>query len=211
MPDSLWPIAGLFVALGAILIIASFTALRRRRPLRMTLRLLWALVFFSVGGALIATALGIQGYHALTREEVVAVVQTFPVAEQQFRATLRFADGRELTFNLAGDELYVDAHILKWHAWANILGLHTAYELDRIAGRFKSIDDERRKPRTVFALAPERSVDLFALRQRYLLLSPLLDAEYGSATFIGAEGLPATYEVRVSPTGLLVRRVDTAS
>ena len=35
--------------------------------------------------------------------------------------------------------------------------------------------------------------------------SPLLDAEYGSATFAAADG-PALYEVRVSMTGLLIRK-----
>jgi len=40
------------------------------------------------------------------------------------------------------------------------------------------------------------------------VLRPFVDAEYGSATFIGATGPGGTiYEVRVSTTGLLVRRV----
>lgn len=50
------------------------------------------------------------------------------------------------------------------------------------------------------------AVDLFNLRQRYALLSPLLDAEYGSATFAAA-GNSAQYEVRVSTTGLLIRKL----
>jgi hypothetical protein len=52
-----------------------------------------------------------------------------------------------------------------------------------------------------------RSVDAFALRRRFAWLAALVDAEYGSATFIGAAH-PAAYEVRVSTTGLLVREVD---
>jgi hypothetical protein len=49
-------------------------------------------------------------------------------------------------------------------------------------------------------------VDLFNLRQRYTLLAPLLDADYGSATFAAADR-PTQYEVRVSTTGLLIRKL----
>jgi hypothetical protein len=38
------------------------------------------------------------------------------------------------------------------------------------------------------------------------LPSPLLGAEYGSATFAATDG-PAQYEVRVSTTGLLIRKL----
>jgi hypothetical protein len=39
------------------------------------------------------------------------------------------------------------------------------------------------------------------------LLRPLLDAEYGSATFITANKA-AEFELRVSTTGLLIRKVE---
>lgn len=49
-----------------------------------------------------------------------------------------------------------------------------------------------------------RTVDLFALRLRHGFLAPLLDAEYGSATYVPVTG-PAELELRVSTTGLLLR------
>ena len=117
---------------------------------------------------------------------------------------MKFPDGREAGFVIAGDELYVDAHILKWKPLANVLGLHTAYELDRIAGRYRSVEQERNALRTVYPLSAPRVVDLFELRQRYAWLAPLLDAEYGSASFVPVTK-PAELEVRVSTTGLLIR------
>ena len=66
------------------------------------------------------------------------------------------------------------------------------------------LDDERERPRTVFSLARERRLDLFELRRRLPGLSLLVDAEYGSATFVVADR-PASYELRVSTTGLLIR------
>ncbi len=135
------------------------------------------------------------------------MVRTEPLGPNRFRAQFRFPDGREVAYTLNGNQLYVDARILKWHPWANIFGLHTAYELDRVAGRYQDLTQEQQQPRTVQSLAPERQVDLFGLRQRYALLNPLLDADYGSATFAAADS-PAQYEVRVSTTGLLIRKLE---
>jgi hypothetical protein len=112
----------------------------------------------------------------------------------------------EAAFEVAGDELYVDAHILKWHPLANLIGLHTGYELDRVAGRYTSLEDERSKPRTVFPLAHPKPVNLFDLAQHYPFLATLVDAEYGSATFLPAQQ-PAQLELQVSTTGLLLRKV----
>ncbi|HSW52695.1 MAG TPA: hypothetical protein VLG93_05655 [Sulfuricaulis sp.] len=206
MPDILWWVAVLFAVVGVAMLIAAGTALRRRRPLRMSARLLLALVFLAGAAASGAVALGVQGYRALTHEEIAAMVRTEPLGPNRFRAQFRFPDGREVSYTLNGDQLYVDARILKWHPWANIFGLHTAYELDRVAGRYQDLAQEQQQPRTVQSLAPERQVDLFSLRRRYALLNPLLDADYGSATFAAADG-PAQYEVRVSTTGLLIRKL----
>jgi hypothetical protein len=190
--------------LGAILIVAGIAALIRARPLRFALRTLAGLVLLSIGGLAGAIAIGTQGYLALTREDVAARLFVEPRGPQRFVAMVRFPDGREAAFELAGDEIYVDAHIIKWKPLANILGLHTAYELDRVGGRYNAIEEERSAVRTVYSLAQDKPVDLFGLRRRYAFLSVLLDAEYGSATFIPVTG-SAELELRVSTTGLLIR------
>lgn len=156
--------------------------------------------------AALAATLGVstQGYRALTLEEVAAVVTTVPTGERAFQAFVEFPDGRDSTFHVLGDQLLVDAHILKWHPMANILGVHTQYELDRLTGRYLLIEDERTEPRTVHSLKTDKPVDLFDLVRRYSLLAFLVDTEYGSAAYIAVER-PARFEVRVSTTGLLVR------
>jgi hypothetical protein len=194
-------------ALGAILILAGIAALARARPLRFALRTLAGLLLLSLGGIAGTIAVGIQGYLALTREDVAARLFVQPHGPQRFAATVRFPDGRETTFELAGDEIYVDAHILKWKPLANMLGLHTAYELDRVAGRYHAIEQERSAVRTVYSLGQDKPVDLFGLRRRHAFLAPLLDAEYGSATFMPV-AQPAELELRVSTTGLLMREAD---
>jgi len=185
-------------------VVAGVVALMWARPLRFVLRTLSGLLLLSLGALAGTVAIGTQGYRALTREDLAARLTVRPAGPQRFVATVRFPDGREATFDLAGDEIYVDAHILKWKPLANVLGLHTAYELDRVAGRYQSIEQERSALRTVHSLAQDKPLDLFRLRQRYAFLGTLLDAEYGSATFVSVTR-PAELELRVSTSGLLMR------
>jgi hypothetical protein len=210
MPISLPILTVVFAVAGFALFVAAIAALRRRRPFSMLLRLTMAIALLALGGLAGVVGVAIQGYRAFTREDVAARVRVEPIAPQRFSAHFRFADGREATYVLAGDELYVDAHVLKWTPFANFLGLHTAYELDRVAGRYHALAEERDRPRTVHALTPERALDLFTLRRRYTLLAPLLDAEYGSASFVPA-GEPAELELRVTTSGLLIRRLEAES
>jgi hypothetical protein len=197
--------AVVFAVLSVVGFTAGFFAFRRRRFLLMGLSLLVAVLCLSLAGLCATVQVAVQGYRALTREEVAAVVETRSTGPQTFVATFDFPDGRSATYSLAGDELYVDAHILKWKPIANVLGLHTAYELDRVAGRYATLEDEQERPRSVFSLAADKPVDMFHLRRRFWLFRPVLDTEYGSATFVPADR-PATYELRVSTTGLLIRR-----
>jgi hypothetical protein len=168
-------------------------------------RSLSALLFAALAGASFLVTAATQGYRALTREEVACEVRVEPAGKQTFLAHFIFPDGRQVLHTLSGDQLYVDAHILKWKPVANVLGLHTSYELDRVAGRYTSLEDERTRPRTVFSIARDKRVDLFDLRQQHARLGFLVDTEYGSATFVDVK-VPQVLEVRVSTTGLLVRR-----
>lgn len=175
---------------------------------RAAFGLLVALLLVTVAALAATLFVSTQGYRALTREEVAAVVRTEPAGGQRFVASLELPDGRAQTFRLAGDQVYIDARILKWKPLANLIGLHTAYELDRIAGRYRELEDERTKDRTVFPLGREKPFDLFDLRRRLPVLEPLVDAEYGSASFIAAS-VPAAYELRVSTSGLLIRPIES--
>jgi hypothetical protein len=206
LSSPLFIIAATCGVLGVVLVLAGLAALWRARLMGFAGRTLLGLLLIALGALAGTITLGVQGYRALTHEEVAARILVRPAGAQRFSATIRYSDGREATYELAGDEIYVDAHILKWKPLVNVLGLHTAYELDRVAGRYHAINEERAGTRTVHALGAERPVDLYGLRRRYEFLSPLLDAEYGSATFVPVTR-PAEFELRVSNTGLLIREV----
>jgi hypothetical protein len=197
-------VVAVLVLLAIGFAVAAWRALRQGRLLSSSARTLAALLFGALGGLCLVFVSATQGYRGLTREEIACEVRVEPSGKQAFLAHFAFPDGHQEVHRLAGDQLYVDAHILKWKPWVNILGLHTAYQLDRVAGRYDSLEDERDRPRTVDSLAHAKRFDLFDLRRRYDPLGLIVDAEYGSATFIGVQAA-AVFEIRVSTTGLLVR------
>jgi len=199
--------AAALLVFGLILTIAGFVALMRARVASFTLQTVLGLLFLALGALAGMIAFGIQGYQTLTREEIAAHISVSPVAPQRFAATFRYPDGRVANFMIAGDEIYVDAHILKWQPLANLFGLHTAYELDRVGGRYHDIKQERTAERSLHSLSQDKPVNLFGLRQRHTLLAILLDAKYGSATFVPVTQA-AELELRVSTTGLLIRETN---
>jgi len=151
--------------------------------------------------------ISIQGYNSFTREELAAYVEIIPLQQQSFTARIILPDGEEKQYVLEGDEFYLDAHILKWKSIANLLGIHTLYELDRVSGRYTGIEDETNKKRTVYSLGEKRMIDIFKMRLQYPFLSFLVDAEYGSASFVAVKK-QRKLNVMVSTTGLLIRDVE---
>ena len=204
MPSLLLVIALVCFVASAVFLSTGLAILRRGRWLSGATTGLLGSLFLAAGALAAMVTIGVQGYRALTLETVAATVSTEPVAVQRFRATIRLPDQRLAMYELAGDAFYIDAHILKWHSLANLLGVPTAYELDRVAGRYNDVAQERSRPRTVYSLAHPKPIDMFDVARRFSLLAPLVDAQYGSATFVAA-GRPAQFEVRVSTTGLLIR------
>lgn len=196
--------------IGAVLVLAGLRALWQARIFRFTLQTLSGLLLMAGGLMAGGIAIGVQGYQALVREEPVATIKLIPKGKQRFEAQFTFPDARKQTFELSGDEFYVDAHILKWTPYANMIGLHTMWDLDRVAGRYRDVDQERTGLRTVYPLGSKSAVDLFELRRRFTVLAPLLDAEYGSATFVPA-GEPTELDLSVSNSGLLLRPRPTTA
>lgn len=196
-------IAALLGIVGFAVGFSAFAALARARLFRFVFRALVSLVLLVVGAMLALFSLGIQGMQALTKEETAARIKVVPSGLQRYDATVTFADGRVETYDLAGDDIYIDGHIVKWTPLANRLGLHTSYRLDRIAGRYRTLEQENTARRTVYAIGTPALIDLVALGRR-LPLADFFDAEYGSASYVPV-AQPGELELMVSTTGLLLR------
>ena len=197
-------IAG-FSFLGLVFGVLVYRSWRLRRFMGGLTYLLLSLVMVLSALLALVISAGSIGYKALVREELAATVYITPLGIQQFQAKIICAGASDTTFAIAGDELYVDARILKWKPLVNVLGLHTAYCLDRVTGRYSDINDERTKVRTLYSLhGGMKPWDLFFLRTRYSFLAPILDAYYGSAAFVPVRDVKVV-KILVTISGLIAR------
>lgn len=192
--------------LAVIFLLSSIMALKRRHFGQLSTHLAMSFCFILLGGIFGLGAISIQGYQALTLEQLAATVTVEPIGDNQFKANFVLPDGTSKSYTLSGNQLLVDAHILKWKPVGNILGFHTSYELARISGRYIDLSDEQSKPRTIFSLSKEKVLDMFQLRKQFSHLNFLLDAEYGSASFVPAQE-KQQYALMVSTSGLLFRKI----
>jgi hypothetical protein len=200
----LWVLALTPAVIALVLVVYAVLAFRKGRAMGGLVRLAVAAVLLGVAALFSVFGFGTWGYRALLAEETAATVTLTQTAPQRFRADFTFPNGETKSFDLAGDQLYVDARFVKWHPYAAFLGLRPVYQLERVAGRYAGLDDEQTAPRTVYALSDAPPLDLHGMTRQFAPLSSLVDAEYGTATFQDARS-GARYDVRVSQTGLLIR------
>ena len=198
-------IAIALAALGILLLLAGFRRLFHRRFFAAGRAWLGGVVLVAAALLLFGMASNLHTYARLTHEQPVAQLAFEQIGEQQYRATLTRQPAGEVTkLNLAGDEWQLDARVLKWRGWANLLGFDARYRLERLSGRYRDIAQERSAPRTVHELGEARGIDVWALAQARPRWLPFVDAMYGSATYLPmAEG--ARYEVSLGQAGLIAR------
>ena len=195
---------------GLLFFVAAIRRLRRRRTLSGMAHGAAATIFFLAAACAVLLATNLRTYQRLSFEQPAGELQLKRIADKQFDAVLSYPDGERANFALAGDEWQVDARVLKWHAFANLLGFDAAYRLERISGRYSHVEDERSQPHTVYDLHAKGRIDPWEWVHRYRSWVPWMDALYGSATFLPmADG--ALYEIKVSQSGLVARPLNQAA
>ena len=202
---SLQAIAIVCGGLGAIFLVTGLARLWRRRLLSASGHGLLGLCLLAVAALFFTVGLNLHTYSRLTREQAAADLEFTLIEPGRYRARIAFAnDPLPREFELSGNEWQVDARIIKWQGAANLLGLDTLFRLDRLSGRYIDIDDERTRPRTVYALAEDPGLDLWEVSRRHERWLPWVDARYGSAAFLPmADG--AKFSLTVSQSGLVAR------
>lgn len=195
----------MFALLGIITMFALVRALRDRRPVRAMNRLLAMLAFDALAFVSLMLAVALHGYGRLTTETPVARLRFEQTGPQQFQTAMRLPDGTELTFPLAGDEWQLDARVVKWKPFAVLAGLDPVYKLDRLSGRYRSIETEREQRKSAHDLSGGNALDLWQLVQRHPRWLPFVDTEYGSGAYLPMRD-GAVFDVTLSPLGGLVAR-----
>ncbi|MBL4827525.1 MAG: cation/multidrug efflux pump [Spongiibacteraceae bacterium] len=154
-------------------------------------------------------ALDFYSYKQINREEFIANLSFSRISPQHFQVSLVDSNGLELVRELKGDLWQLDARIMKWNKTLAGLGLSTGYRLDRLSGRYYSLEKEQAEQRTIYELRQNNSsLDMWAWLRKYGQYLNIIDASYGNATYLPmADG--ALFSVTLSNTGLLTRPLNS--
>lgn len=175
------------------------------------------LIKYSFGSAVaVATAVGGLGglnlytYHRFTDEAAVATLRFEAIGERTYRVTVHPEGQAPQQLQLEGDEWQLDVRMIKWTDWLTFLGESPLYRLDRLSGRYVSIEDARSNARTLHALSDTPGIDVWAFARQAGDWLPGVDASYGSSVYLPmGDGL--AYKVSISRTGLLARKLEDES
>lgn len=175
------------------------------------------LLKYSFGTLLFGTAaigglggLNLYTYHRFTEERAVAALAFDAIGERAYAVTLTPVGRPPLQLELHGDEWQLDVRMIKWSNWLTFLGESPLYRLDRLSGRYVSIEDAQGRGLTMHALAEDAGIDVWSFARRAGDWIPGVDAAYGSSVFLPmADGI--VYDVFMAHSGLLGRKREPGS
>ncbi len=200
----------IFSLIAFVFLLRTISCTRRGRILRAGGSGISCVASAAVAGLALLLAFNYYSYGRLTSEKVISSVQFRQTASDEYEARLMVRGKRDRLFRLRGNEWQMDARVISWKPPATILGLDPLYRLERLSGRFSEIDRERTELRTVHALSPDPYLDIWRVARQFPLLTPGVDAYYGSATYVPmSDG--ARFEVSLSRDALIARPVNDAA
>ena len=205
--DLLITISAIFTFIALYFVFSMTRHARRRRPVRATRSLVGGVASGAMGSASILLAFSYYGYGRLVEEQTVGQIQFSQSAPGEYTARVMIDGEADRLLVLRGDEWQIDARVINWKPPATLLGLDPIYQLDRLSGRYSSIDDEMSQERTVHALSEQPTLDVWRVARKFPVLLPGVDAHYGTATYLPMAD-EARFEVSLTRTALIARPVN---
>ncbi len=200
----------IFTLFAIFFLLRTVSCTRRGHLFRAGGSCISCVVSAAVAGIALLLAFNYYSYGRLTSEKVISSLQFRQTASDEYEARLMIPGERDRLFRLRGNEWQLDARLINWKPPATILGLDPIYRLERLSGRFSEIERERTEIRTVHALSPGPTLDIWTVARQFPLLTPGVDAYYGSATYLPmSDG--ARYDVSLSRDAVIARPVNNAA
>lgn len=146
----------------------------------------------------------VLSYKQLLSEVPIATISMYELEPQKFDVTLNSTEGEEWRYELQGDQWQLDARLLTWVGPIAAMGKKPLYRLDRISGRYLSLEQARTATQSVYGIEQSTVVDVWSILQS---IPSWIDTNYGSAVFMPMEN-GAVYSVHLTAKGMNVRPVN---
>lgn len=193
---------------GAVLVIASLLFFLRPRWLLGWLKGMAVFSVLVIGIYTLVIAVNLMGYQSLEGMKTVATVSTQRQGEQLWVVTLQTGEQAPVIQSVRGDQWQLDARIIRFAGPIRWLGIAPGYRLERLSGRYTSLENEQSMPRTVIGLGEQKWPDLWELDRQFNL--PFVEGVYGNATFMPMRD-GALFDVRLSASGLVATPQNEAA
>lgn len=187
-------------ATGAVLVIAGLLFFRHPGWLLTWLKGMAVFGVILAGLYVLVIALNLTSYHSLAGMQTVATISTQREADQIWQVTLNSDDGVSTVRTLQGDQWQIDVRIIRFSGPLRWLDIASGYRLDRLSGRYTSLEQERSSPRTTITLSEAIWPDLWQWDREVNL--PFVEAVDGNATFMPMRD-GAVFDVKLSSSGLV--------
>ena len=162
----------------------------------------WLRGSFGLAMLLFSVSLGLVGYtftqfNFAAEPKVIATLAFDQINQQEFEVELVTASGNKKVFTLLGDQWQLDARLLSGVGFGDL----PLYRLERLTGRYLSLEQERSSEKSVYGLFETDSLDVWTFLYKNKWLG-FLTAQYGSAAYMPmANG--AIFEVSLTESGLV--------
>ncbi len=195
------------VLLAIILTVVSLRVLMGRRWILAWLRGTVSLFAIVISLVLLAVAWDFISYGVISHDKTIATVAVKEVAEREFELTVAIPEGQKQTYTIKGDLWQLDVRVISWGGPLEIIGLEPGFRLDRLSGRYISLEAERNAERTVYDISGVTSItDVWAVVSDNAWL-PWIEAKYGSATYLPMKD-GALYAVSLNNQGLFAKPLN---
>ncbi|MDY6814291.1 MAG: multidrug transporter [Pseudomonadota bacterium] len=193
---------------GAVLVIGSLLFFLRPRWLPGWLKGMTIFSVLVIGIYTLVIAVNLMGYQSLEGMKNVATVSTQRQGDRLWVVTLQTGEEAPVIQSVRGDQWQLDARIIRFAGPIRWLGIAPGYRMERLSGRYTSLENEQSMPRTVIGLSEQKWPDLWELDRQFNL--PFVEGVYGNATFMPMRD-GALFDVRLSASGLVATPKNEAA
>lgn len=192
------------VVAGLLLLLFSIYLLFKRGWFLAWLKGTFAIALVVGAAVALFSLMDVLSYQQLLSEVPIATISIYEKGDQQYDLTLVDADNNEHRFDIHGDQWQLDARLLTWVGPLAAAGQKPLYRLDRISGRYVSLEQARNGQQSVFSLDQSSYVDLWEVFNKF---QTWIDVSYGSAVYMPMEN-GAVFSVYLTAKGMNVRPIN---
>ncbi|MFZ5723021.1 MAG: hypothetical protein ACOY33_05110 [Pseudomonadota bacterium] len=203
-------VAGMLVAVAVICLGATAWLFFRESWFLQWLRGTIGFLLLGFAFYLSLLAASLFNYQSAPANAPLATLSFEADGAQKWRVTVSEANGNRRVYDLLGDLWQLDVRLLRYSGLASVFGAPASFELERLSGRYLSVEDESSKDHSDFQLlaTPFLGFDLWqrATDNGSLIVMP---TRSNVALVPAADG--AIFEIRLGDKGLDLAPANSAA